>query len=322
MTTFVIPDFFSRVKSLGVQAHFPALRKILSKATVSPAQYADRYALINSLLCGNNRNAQGVGASMQLAESGKPIDSWVCCASPAIVMPNRDHLDLVQASDFDLSKAEATHFCNELNDFFQADGLRFVFYRPDQWYCYAESGFSVSPVAPSLIQGQDIAAHIPLAHTGHAWRKIFNDIQLLLHHSVTNQKRTLGKKPEINSLWLWGGGELKPGVARQSSFSLMSNDLYSRGLALSVGMEASGLSNKDLTASHIVIADAQSDDWLDWDARFFLPALQNLKRGDIKSMTFHLDLTQTFTLEKHELMRFWRKEKPVMGFAGKPENAF
>ena len=321
MTSFVIPNFLAAIEPLGIQSDFPVLAKMLSKANIEEREAKNAYELISSLMGVPENTSVGVSAIMQFAETGQEPSindrpsKWTCCASPVVVMPNRDHLDLAQIRGFEISLDEAQSFCDEFNDYFKEDGFYFSFDSVDRWYCHTDKGFAVSDLSPYYAEGKNIAEHIPQGKDGAMWRKIFNDIQLLLHHSATNQKRLQLGKPEFNSLWLWGGGALTPSYNVAANVGkILTNDLYSTGLALRGEVEVNTLSNSTIEKHTYYIAGIETIDWVEWDEKYFVPALRSLKQGIIKEIRFHLDMNRLFVLKKIDLYCFWKKDKSITDF--------
>ncbi len=316
MITFVIPYFFEMFESSGLHQDFSTLGRMLSKAKMESLPSASAYELICRVLEVEKDACASVAALKMLAETGQQPTSWVCCASPVVISPNRDHLDLAHVSGFDITTSEAESFCEELNDYFKDDDFHFSFVTPSQWYCQSNAAFDVSDASPFIAAGGDIAAHIPHGPQGVTWRKIFNDVQMLLHHSATNHKRAQLGKPEINSLWFWGGGELTSQEITIEK-SVLTDDVFVKGFSLLGKTQVQTLPKKmaaEILDNDVFIADLESLNWLDWDVRFFTPALKLLNQGKIKQISIHLDLKRQFTLRKTDRLKFWLPQKVVSGF--------
>ena len=312
MTTFVIPNFSAVIENPTIASEFSILGRMLSKAKkVECNGSGDAYKLISGIMAAPEDINLGVSALKQFSETNEATSTWSCCATPVVISPNRDHLDLEQVSGFDISYEEASHFCDEFNDYFKEDGFRFSFSTPDQWYCHFANEFVVSDASPFTIIGEDISQHIPLGKQGSMWRKLFNEMQMLLHHSATNQKRSLMRKPEINSFWFWGGGELIESF-QGKNMQVFTDDLFTKGLALRSNCEVLPLKNPAFSDNSLYVCDLEMIDWLDWDKKYFEPAFSALKQGKIKKTTFYLGLNNKFELQKTSLLKFWLSEKPIV----------
>jgi len=318
MTTFVIPRFFSMIQRQSPQPGFPVLAKMLSKSRantkISSISHNDPYRIISAILGAPADFSPSIAALARFDATRDNSQSWLCCATPVVITPNRNQLDLVRTQGFDMTNEEANGFCSELNDYFKDDAVSFSYTSPDRWYLHAETGFDVSEMSPFHVDGQDIAPHIPQGQSGAMWRKIFNEIQMLLHHSSTNHKRTQLGKPEINSVWLWGGGGLNAPFVCENK-QVYTDDAFSTGLALRGGCRANAMTSSIdpsiLKDTAVYVANLDDANCLEWDKTHFEPALRALKNGQIKSIVFNLDVDRIRTLRKSDLLRFWLPERPI-----------
>ena len=327
MISFVIPNLFSTIALLGEQSSFPVLGRMLSKAKVEKSSYDNPYDLVSDVFSIPNSSKchfSGVASLLELGETGSKPSVWTCIASPVIVSPNRDQLDLDQYTGFDISHDEAISFCDEFNDYFKEDGINFTYTDSGKWFCHAETEFETPDTSPRYIEGKNIAPHIPQGKSGAMWRRTFNEMQLLLHHSKTNQKRSQSGKAEINSIWFWGGGvdgavdEETVVLPENEKTTIFTDDCFSYGLALSCKYSTedftSAFETLKLNKQNIFIPNLELVNWLEWDEYYFAPALKALKQGKIDSIVFYLDLNKKFTLHKKDLLRFWLAKKDVTDF--------
>ncbi len=308
MITFVIPDMFQALKNSDFQRDFPSLEKMLKKANIDAFQTkSNQYELLGNLFELSTPLSGAVAAIEQSVESKSK--HWSCVASPVMISPNRNHLDLTQVVGFELSEDEAQSFCDEFNDYFKDDGFSFSFTEPNRWYCRCDTGFDVSEASPESICGENIAPHIPQNLNGSQWRKIFNETQMLLHHSVTNRQRAQLGKPEINSLWFWGGGRLNENIS-QKNFKVFSDHLYVKGLC-----QLSHCTLDALSACHIadhvnqtllIMAESANENRLNWEDLFFKPTLNALQQGKIDRVAFYFNLGEKMEIRNHHFYRFWK----------------
>ncbi len=309
--TFIIPGFFSAIQQQGGELNFPVLTKMLAKAAVEAGTKDELNMLCEQFKLGSDFQPP-VAAILHYAATEESHEQirWICCASPVMIVPNRDHLDLVQSTGFDISEEEVSSFCEEFNDYFKEDGLSFSYTTPDKWFCHAETSFNTPNTAPFAFTGGDIAPYVPRDAESTQWRRLFNETQMLLHHSATNRSRSVQGKAEINSLWLWGGGCLNTSF-NPIGLSVYSDDDFTLGLARLTQSHVSGLSTdfqaNDFRNDILVSVDAFRTDYSAWDERYFLPALQLLKSGKIDKINFFLGLENSYVLRKPDLLRFWKK---------------
>ena len=149
---------------------------------------------------------------------------WLC-ADPVHLRFHQERIILADAGAFELAEDEAHSIVEALNGEF-ADIGQFHVADARRWYLQLAVAVD-HPVEPiSAVAGRRVDGEIsglPLAR----W---LNEVQMFLHgHPVNEQRRDIGQ-PEINSLWLWGGGVLPPPVAPAFS-ALFSNNPLAAGLA-------------------------------------------------------------------------------------------
>ncbi len=60
--------------------------------------------------------------------------------------------------------------------------------------------------SPAAVQGKDMGDWWPTETHWKAWRRLLNEIQMCWHEHPVNIERQEAGEPEINGLWLYGGG--------------------------------------------------------------------------------------------------------------------
>jgi len=149
---------------------------------------------------------------------------WLC-ADPVHLRFHQERIILADAGAFELAEDEAHSIVEALNREFADIGQ---FHVADARRWYLELAVAVDhPVEPiSAVAGRRVdgeTSGLPLAR----W---LNEVQMFLHgHPVNEQRRDIGQ-PEINSLWLWGGGTL-PSATVPIYSAVFSNNPLAAGLA-------------------------------------------------------------------------------------------
>ena len=166
------------------------------------------------------------GALRLLGEGNdKARDGHWLCADPVHLRFHQERIILADAGAFELREDEARSIVEALNREFADIGL---FHVADARRWYLELAVAVDhPAEPiSAVAGRRVDGEIsglPLAR----W---LNEVQMFLHgHPVNEQRRDIGQ-PEINSLWLWGGGTL-PSATVSTYSAVFSNNPLAAGLA-------------------------------------------------------------------------------------------
>ena len=141
------------------------------------------------------------------------------------------HVYLLGNQDLSLDSDEANKFVAEINIFLRADNLKLIAAKPKQWYLQLPLTPEIKTQNISAAVGKEIFAYLPQGKRQDYWRKLLTEIQMLLHQSPINQQRLARGESAINSLWLWGDGDL-PEVSKKPEWKkIFSNEALARGLA-------------------------------------------------------------------------------------------
>jgi hypothetical protein len=182
---------------------------------------------------------------------------------------------------------------------------------------------------------QPVDQRYPTGNAASHWRKLMNEAQMLFFSHPVNEARREQGAPEINSIWLWGEGQLsKSSIVKRPNAMVWSNNLYLNGLA-ALAQSAQAASPKTYQAwqnslsteqekgggkisHHLIQLDPvsesldtmQQDDWLttlkQLEIQWFEPLMRALKQGEIDSLLLELGGTTRYHLKPVHLKRFWR----------------
>jgi len=241
---------------------------------------------------------------------------WMTFASPILLLPNREHLAMVKANHFSLTEVEAESFCHELNLHFEEDELHFTYQTAEQWYCTAEKPFETAKISPETIIGENIYPHIPHGENKMSWQAVFNEVQMLLHHSPTNKKRIDAGKPEINSLWFWGAGQLPDNYQAQIT-SVITDDICVKSMAKLGSVLASPYnkqfsSNIKSNAQNIIYLSNDFFSLMDLskiDETLFLQLRNFLKSKIIDELVFYFSEEKKLVVTAKNIKRFWKRNR-------------
>jgi len=162
--------------------------------------------------------------------------TWLC-ADPAWVEPDMNGARLLACGQMQLDAAEAATLAAPLLPLFEEQGMQLLLTTPDRWHLRLPPGTVVPDFpAPEQALGENLLQHLPQGPEGRRWRILQNDIQVLLHQLPLNAQRRAAGKPPINSLWLWGAGEL-PATAHTTLHGVVSDDPLVRALAARAGVQ-------------------------------------------------------------------------------------
>lgn len=165
-----------------------------------------------------------------LADGGVPAKAYWLRADPVHWRLRGDKMLLADDKHFALTQLEADAIIKALNDQFKDEGLRFLAPTPARWYLRLARTPQLSTIPLSRAAGKPVDAYLPAGEAAAHWRGLLSEIQMLLHAHPVNQARSDRGEPEINSLWLWGGGHL-PAVVPQGFQTLAASNPLALGLA-------------------------------------------------------------------------------------------
>ena len=168
-------------------------------------------------------------ASICLAMDGTNPENKVWLrADPVHVRITRDQLILSDIPG--LTDDEAAQLCAALAMHFGEDFSPTIT-RTGAWIVQANSHTDISTTALSSAIGKHIDPLLPKGADALHWRKLLNEIQMLLFAHPVNQAREASGLPTANSVWLWGGGRLPTLPDTATKPAIMTSHLLAQTLA-------------------------------------------------------------------------------------------
>lgn len=263
-----------------------------------------------------------------------PGDHHWACADPVHLRFHQERLILADGTTIGVSIDEATQLTTTLNQYF-ADIGEFHAAAPDRWYLRlaAEADFQTPPL--SAMAGRRVEQLLP-EEAGTAWlRKLLNEAQMLLHSHASNEARTDAGRLAINSLWLWGPGQLPQGL--QAEFdSVWASHPLARGLARCAGITCHDMpaslaallaakpGERPLVVIDDLLAAVQYEDADAWrqgmialEAHWFAPLLAAVRAGkltlDLRASSIYGALS--WQAGRSDLWRLWKRPQPLKALA-------
>lgn len=245
-------------------------------------------------------------------------DGSLWCLDPVHVSLDREMAYLTATDELSLSEVEAQQLIGSLNQHFD-DQLQIHYHNPHQWL--ATLALSVSTCTPSEAMQQDISRMMPVGEEASRWRSLSNEMQMLLHNHPVNELRQKQGKLPINSVWLWGSGELSVHIPDidivfandafviqaakanqleiESSLSqLNEKNLGERNSLLVLTGQLSAIRRKDVYAW---LADLQS-----LENNILTPLMGLLKHGKLQQLVIDTN-GYRFKLTKKLMGKWWRR---------------
>ncbi len=269
-----------------------------------------------------------VAAVMSRLDLGVSANGVYFCATPVNMQPDRDRLVMIGSDHLAVTMAEANHLADEFNQLFAEDGLRLDVPVSNRWYLHSSTKPDITTQPFKSVIGQDVGHYLPVGKDAMQWHAILNEVQMLFYSSQVNEKRRLSGRPEINSFWPWGEGEL-PELPQNSWQHVWSNEALSCALAKLAhnklaSMPASAeewLEQADQAGSHLLVFDVLADAvvqhdigrWRDMmetiNDEWLVPLTSALKSKSISTVRLLSDNAE-FEISRHSLKRWWKRPRP------------
>ena len=265
------------------------------------------------------------GALTLLASGTDPGEAIWARADPVHLRVMRDHVLLVPAQAFELSREEADALCEALNRHFEE--LNFSVSEPRRW-CARVAGEIGAKAHPLELAGEEIR---PASDTA----ALLNEVQMVLHEHPVNEAREARGEPAVNSVWLWGAGRATG--AHCVWHSVAADDPAALGAARLAGAryrplprsahewlqrlpeEGRHLAVLDALRAPLAFAkEAVQNEIQMLERDWFAPLLAALRAERIGMVTVHVpDSAEALSFEtiRGDLRRFWRLAKPIEHYA-------
>lgn len=237
------------------------------------------------------------------------IGAWLC-ADPAWVRSEATGARLMAWPLDDVSADEAETLAAALRPLFGDAGAPLSIDTPSMWCLHVLHGAPLAEFhGPAGALGADLVECLPEGNDGRAWRRLFNEAQVVLHAHPVNAARVAAGKRPVNALWFWGAGALPPSVETGLRVVASVDDVV-RGLAKMGGAvrveplpdaletaQRSGMALLDLDIA------GHTDGAADWLMHF--QRWLSERRFDAIAVTFADG--ERFRVRHAHRLRFWRK---------------
>lgn len=307
--------------TLAAAPAMPALAQLLRHA--QREQAADEDA--GAWLCrrfGVARQQDWPQAAFAALADGLPAEAgyWLH-ADPVSLVLQRDSFALAECTP-QLTPEQARQLVAALNDHFAPDGMRFHCAAPRRWYLQLATATQLRTHPVSQVLGRDIQPWLPQGADGLTWHRWLNELQMLLHAHPINAALEEQRALPVNSVWLWGGGQLSK-TQGAADLAVWADDPLTRGLTLAQGARLAPLPSSatawlpqatDGEALLVLPQESLPNLERDWCA----PLLASLRAGRLARLSLHLagDTICSYTLTRRDLLKFWRRARPLETYLG------
>ncbi len=251
-------------------------------------------------------------------------DFWLK-VSPVHLRPDRDTLVLIPEAELAMTADEAKSLKFAFNRHFEPEGLTLE--GTDQaWFLRLPQVIDFKSDTLDSLKYASLQGRYPTGASAGYWRRLMNEAQMLFHSHPVNERRRQQGQLEINSVWIWGQGQLDlTKMTSRNDAQIWSNHPYLTGLAKltqaqQVAPVDSYLSwqqqvNFSTSRHHLihlvppVLPSVQ--DYLIWlEDHWLSPMAAGLLNDELHSVYLDFDYPMGWLLEPRCLKRFWRRSIP------------
>ena len=279
------------------------------------------------------------------------VMNWLC-ADPVHLHFAREHMLLSGPSTLEITSDEASDLIAALNlllgelasdHLSRGDGTaprlpeRFEAPHPDRWYLRLDQPTDTRFFALDDVIGRPVTHFTPEGGDARQWRRLLNEIEVMLHNHPVNRAREAEGRPTINSLWLWGAADRIPPLAAPAR-TLYASDPLAIGLARASGMHhldtdtaLDALTNDADTGDSVIVVDnllhpALQLDLARWrdalahlETNCFAPLLSRLRTRRLHGLKLIAPGDRAcieLTIGPFDILKFWRRPRPLASLFG------
>ena len=255
-----------------------------------------------------------------LGEGNDPEQDYWLRADPVHLALQRDHFSLSGPVPLPLAPQQAELLAADLNRHFAADGLQFHLGRTEsfsgtRWYLRLHAVPELSTFLPQQALGLDTRPFLPQGEDAQRWRRLLNEIEMLLHEHPVNQTREVEGSVAVNSLWLSAGGIIPHSLTSPCKWVCTDMPLAT-GLALATHTAINRVpADLDVQLDRaggdgiLVLEDAERA-----EQRWLAPLLSALRQRKLQQADLYFGMhnrSLAVRIHWYDLFRFWRRPRSL-----------
>jgi hypothetical protein len=229
--TLLVPDLLppGLRDALHPQPRAPRLAALLARGTSIVLPAGGSEAWLCDAFGVARQHDWPVAALTLIADGGEPADGYWLRCDPVHLYFRQNSMHVSSACGIP-PDADSRALVDALNTHFHADGMLFRAGHDGRWYVRDDmhTGLTTQPLPEALDRAID--AFTPSGADSGYWRRVLNEIQMLLHAHPLNAEREARGLPAFNSVWLWGGGRASD-IGIPPCTQLWTDDALARALA-------------------------------------------------------------------------------------------
>ena len=306
----------------------PGLSALLNRSRRTIKNPSSFESLLGTKFTLKGQTPLPVAALTYLHDKNQPPQHHVLRADPVCLKADRDCLYFLGYGGLQVASEEAQKLAEEINQIYVNDGWSLQIGAADRWYVCAEKKPLIETFPLTEVFGKNIAGYLPRGAEEKKWRIVLTELQMLLHSSEVNTQRTMSQRLPINSVWLWGEGELPEHAAGHTySFDCVwSNDALCLGLAQWAQCKNEKLPHvaneyfkQNNSGRHLIVFDDMRilakenfQSWIakleDFDEKWFTPLLEAFDKRCLSNINIEIENGMVFEFAKQTIWNKWRHQ--------------
>jgi hypothetical protein len=295
---------YFRITARGAhsQTRAPSLERLLARAD-GPTDAADWRAQAFRLIAPEGARVPAVASAALAPSARRAPGSWVCLATPVHLLAGMTSIGMAADGLLEIEPVEAAALVADFNQVFAGGGVNLERGRDALLLCRFDAPLRVTTSAPEEAAGHDLWAYLPRGDDAPRLRSLTSEIEMWLFDHAVNRRRRETQRPEINALWLWGGGAADAEVPALSGWTAGEDPLFGSFAPVSCYPGAS-------TSGVVAVPDwPGSAAWQDVEERWLAPALADLRAGRLESIELSVR-RRCMRFNARAMWRFWRRARP------------
>ena len=210
-------------------------------------------------------------------------------ADPVHLQVGMRGMTLLDAARVGLDEAESEALATSLMPLFREAGWHLLAPAPARWYGHPAHAVALHTTPLDEVATRHVNSALPTGPGATLAMRLINDAQIILHDHPVNQARERRGQAPINSLWLWGGGQMtRTGRHFEQVLAAQTEaQALARLSACAVAPCPARLADIPRAASTLLVlpefpADAGAEDAARLDADWFQPLLRGLRLGRMR----------------------------------------
>lgn len=286
--TLVFPQANEAIKS-------PSLQYLLKKSQTTPLNLECKQLepLLFKLFSLPYQEELPVAALTGLADKLNTQQNYWLRADPIELRADLAAVYCFAADPTQLEASLLEEVIKQLKVLVKLDGLTLHVPHPNRWYIEMDFDPEIKTFSPAEVIGKNISPYLPTGKKAVYWRKLFTEIQMLIHGCQNTVVQQGQQRESFNGLWFWGAGKL-PEAPSTVWQKVWSDEGLAKGLSLLTEVSCSDLpqhvhdclSVLEEGSQLVVFNPLEPINLL--EANWFKPLIKALRKKRVASVEFYL----------------------------------